>query len=410
MGPEIFSGKILGGNKDTKMKRILIFSLAYYPSNVSGAETAIKDITDRIEPADIEFHLVTLLFDKTAPREERIGNVQVYRVGFGGVYLSKILFIPLAALKARSLYAKLRFDAVWAMMTYMLLPVMLAKTLGVRAPHILSLQDGDPYEKVFERWFILPFTPILNYGFRTAAIVQVISSYLADWPSRRGYKGIIELIYDGANPRDLKEGTVSTEEVAELKQKLGMKPENVYLINTARLVYQKGNDDVIRALPLLPENVHFLLVGGGPDEEMLKGLVKELDVENRVIFTGQVDRSEVTKYRKAGDIFICPSRSEGLGHAMLSAMASRLPVVTTQEGGLAEFIFDAKHNPDKPVTAWVVDKNNSEQIAYAVKDIIAHPEKVVEVTKTAREMVLERFDWDKIALQMREKVFNAVLS
>ena len=392
------------------MKRILIFSLAYYPSNVSGAESAIKDITDRIEPSDIEFHLITLLFDKAAPREERIGNVQVYRVGFGGVYLSKILFIPLAALKARSLHEKLHFDAVWAMMTYMIMPVVLSKMIGLRAPHILSLQDGDPYEKVFERWFILPFVPILDYGFRTATIVQVISAHLAEWPPRRGYKGDIEIIYDGANPRDLKEGTVSVQEVEELKKKLGKKQGDIYLVNTSRLVYQKGNDDVIRALPFLPENIHFLLVGGGPDESMLKDLVKELGLGERVIFTGQVDRSEVTKYRKAGDIFICPSRSEGLGHAMLSAMASRLPVVTTQEGGLAEFIFDEKHNPDKQVTAWVVDKNNSKQIAEAVKDIIAHPDKVKEVTQNAREMVLERFDWDKIAIQMREKVFGAVLS
>src|SRR3989338_3835975 len=135
------------------MKKILIFSLAYYPSFVSGAESAIKDITERISPLDIEFHMITLLFDKAAPREEQIGHVRVHRVGFGGAYLSKMFFIPLAAFKARSLHQKLRFDALWAMMTYMLFPTVLAKWLGVRAPHILSLQDGDPYEKVFKRWF-----------------------------------------------------------------------------------------------------------------------------------------------------------------------------------------------------------------------------------------------------------------
>ena len=80
------------------MKRILIFSLAYYPSFVSGAEAAIKEITDRIDPSDIEFHLITLLFDTNALREERIGNVSVHRVGFGGNYLSKMFFIPFAAL------------------------------------------------------------------------------------------------------------------------------------------------------------------------------------------------------------------------------------------------------------------------------------------------------------------------
>ena len=153
------------------MKKILIFSLAYYPNFVSGAEAAIKEVTDRIEPSDIEFHMVTLLFDKKAPRFERLGNVHVHRVGFGGTYLSKILFIPLAAWRARTLRRKHRFDALWAMMTYMLLPIVFSRLLGVRTPHILTLQDGDPYEKVFGRWFILPILP-LNYGFRTASMVQ----------------------------------------------------------------------------------------------------------------------------------------------------------------------------------------------------------------------------------------------
>ena len=92
-------------------KKVVVFSLAYYPNFVSGAEAAIKEISDRIDPQDIEFHLITLLFDKAAAREEQIGNVRVYRVGWGGNYLSKILFVPLAALKARSLHAKEKFDA-----------------------------------------------------------------------------------------------------------------------------------------------------------------------------------------------------------------------------------------------------------------------------------------------------------
>lgn len=389
------------------MKKILIFSLAYYPSFVSGAEAAVKEITDRIESSDIEFHMITLLFDRTASREELIGHVHVHRVGFGGAYLSKILFIPLAALKARSLNRQHHFDALWAMMTYMLLPVALSRAVGVRLPHVLTLQDGDPYEKVFKRWFIWPITPLLDYGFRTAFIIQAISTYLAGWPLRRGYRGLVELIHNGANPRDLKE-SVSAEEIEETKRKLGKKPDDVWLVNTARLVHQKANDDTIRSLPLLPPQVKFLVVGGGPDEEMLKNLVRDLGVSDRIIFTGQVDRSEVTKYRKASDIFVGPSRSEGLGNAFLSAMASRLPVVATQEGGLADFLFDAKRNPDKQTTGWAVDKDSPKQIAEAVKDILAHPEKVKQVTETARAMVLEKYDWDIIAKQMRERVFGYV--
>lgn len=388
-------------------KKILIFSLAYYPSFVSGAEAAIKEITDRINPSDIEFHMITLLFDRTAPREELIGHVHVRRIGFGGAYLSKIFFIPFAALKARALNKQHHFDALWAMMTYMLLPVVFSRVVGVRAPHVLTLQDGDPYEKVFKRWFIRPIAPLLDYGFRTASVIQAISIYLATWPARRGYKGLIELIYNGANPRDLKE-SVPIEEVEEIKRKLNKKPDDVWLVNTARLVHQKANDDTIRALPFLSENVKFLVVGGGPDKEMLKNLAKELGVVDRVIFTGAVDRSEVTKYRKASDIFVAPSRSEGLGNAFLSAMASRLPVVATQEGGLADFMFDEKRNQDKPTTGWAVDKDSPRQIAEAVNDILAHPEKMKRVTETARAMVLEKYDWDITTKQMRERVFGYI--
>jgi hypothetical protein len=56
-------------------KKILIFSLDYYPGEVGGAEVAIKEITDRISPDAIEFHLVTLHYDKSMAKEGQIGNV-----------------------------------------------------------------------------------------------------------------------------------------------------------------------------------------------------------------------------------------------------------------------------------------------------------------------------------------------
>jgi glycosyltransferase involved in cell wall biosynthesis len=392
------------------MKRILIFSLAYYPSNVSGAEAAIKEITDRIKPSDIEFYLITLLFDPKAAREESIGNTRVYRIGFGGVYLSKILFIPLAALKARSLDKTLHFDGVWAMMTYMLMPAVLARALGVKGPRILTLQDGDPYEKVFGRWFILPFAPLLDYGFRTSALVQVISGYLGTWPVRRGYKGSVETIYNGANPKNLHED-FSPDEAEAARRKLGKSPGDIYLLNASRLVYQKANDDTLRALQYLPANVHLVLIGDGEDKDMLLALAKELGVETRLHLLGQMDRSQVPNYRNQifADIYVTPSRSEGLQLSSLSAMAAQLPLIATQAGGLAEYVWDAKHNPDKPETAWVVDPDAPEQIATAVKEILANPEKAKKVTDTARAMVLEKYDWDKIAIQMRERVFGKVL-
>lgn len=390
------------------MKRILIFSLAYYPNFAGGAEVAIKEITGRIDPSDIEFHMVTLLFDRSAPREEHIGNVNVHRVGFGGAYLSKILYSPLSALKARSLNKKFHFDAVWVMMTYMLFPAMLVRLFGLRAPYALTLQDGDTYEKVFERWFIRPLAPLLDAGFRHASIVQTISTYLATWPPRRGYRGAIEVVPNGSSLPSAQE--YSEQELAELKQRIGKKDGEIFLISVSRLVHQKGIDVVIRALSLLPHNIRLLVVGDGSDKEMLVSLAKELGVTGRVIFTGQVDRTMTAKYRKISDIFVLPSRSEGQGISFLSTMVSGMPIVATQEGGLADFVFDAKRNPDKPTTGWAVDKNSPEQIAEAVKEILANPEQTKKVIATARQFARDNFDWDVIAKDMRDKVFGPILT
>jgi glycosyltransferase involved in cell wall biosynthesis len=387
-------------------KRILIFSLAYYPSHVSGAEAAVREITDRIDSSDIEFEMITLWFDRTQPELEKIGNVLVYRVGVGSKYLTKIFFVPIAVFVARKLHKKNPFDGLWALMTYMLFPVVLARFFGVKVPYVLTLQDGDPYEKVFERWFIRPFTPILDYGFKHAKVVQAISSYLATWPKRRGSSVPVEVIHNGGNPRDFILDLFSKEEIQTARKEMGVKDEEILIGNTARLVYQKGWEDTITALSLLPEKYKMLIVGGGQDEEKYKILVKELKLDKRVIFTGQVERSEVTKYRRMLDIFVMPSRSEGLGNAGLSAMASRIPLIATQEGGLAEYVFDAKRNPGKPATGWVVDKDNPEQIRDAIVAIGERPEEVKKIVTNAYDMVSRKFRWEQVAKDMQEKVFT----
>jgi glycosyltransferase involved in cell wall biosynthesis len=401
------------------MKKILIFSLAYYPNQTSGAEAAIKEITDRLDQNEFEFHMVTLRYNFDFAKTEKVGNVLVHRIGLSKknpsfadlskmpLDLNKPLYQILAPIKASQLHKKYKYDAIWAMMAHSAgVPAVIFKLTHPQVKYFLTLQEGDPIDYIEKT--MKPMWPLFTRAFTKADKVQVISTFLADWAKKRGVpKNKIELIYDGANPRDLNE-VVSEQEVAELKKNLNKKAGEIYLVNTARLVHQKANDDVIRALKLLPDHIKFLIVGDGPDEAMLKNLAKESGVENRVIFTGRVDRSEVTKYRKAADIFVCPSRSEGLGHALLSAMASRLPVIATQEGGLAEFIFDAQKNPDKDATAWAVDKDSPEQIVSAVKDILANPEKTKKITNTARKMVETKYNWDMIAQDMRDKIFNKI--
>jgi len=378
------------------MKRILIFSLAYYP-HVGGAEVALKEITDRV--SDIEFHMITLRM-ALEESEEKIGNVFVHRVGKGSSYVQKILFVPRAALVAARLHRAHPFDAFWAMMSYMLFPIALLRFMDLRCPYILTLQEGDPWEHMFGRWFILPFRSFLSVGFKNASAVQAISIFLAAWATRAGFKGRPEVIGNGVSVAQFAH-SFSEEELQTVRASIRKKDGDTWLIHTGRLVRKNALDTIIRALPLLGERVHFFMVGDGPDKNALANLANALGVSSRVHFHAYVPIENLPAYMKACDIFIRPSRSEGMGNSFIEAMAAGLPVIATQEGGIADFLFDAKRNPDRKTTGWAVDKDSPKQIAEAVKDILAHPEQVARVKATAKKMVFEKYDWNLIAPQMK---------
>lgn len=396
------------------MKKILIFSLSYFPKHVGGAEIAIKEKTDRM--SEYEFHMVCLRYDSTLPKEERIGNVLVHRIGFTRPHptmadlgrfplrLNKYYYQFAAALQALMLQRKYRFDATWAMMAHSCgVPAVLFKFFYPKVPFVLELQEGDPPEHI-ER-LARPLWPLFSRAFTSADAVSVISNFLGRWAKRRGFRGEPVLIPNAVDTAHFSQEYPAAI-IDRIQDQLGKKMGDVFLITTSRLVRKNAVDDVIRALPQLPDNVSFVVLGAGPDESALKALARKSGVENRVRFLGQVGHADMPKYLKACDIFIRPSRSEGMGNSFVEAMATGLPVIATQEGGIADFLFDEIRNPDKPVTGWAVDRDSPKQIAKAVERVMSNPEKARAVTKTAHAMVVEKYDWNKSARDMKERVFE----
>ncbi len=403
------------------MKRILIFSLNYYPQFIGGAEVAIKEITDRIPAEEIEFHLITLRMDSTLPKEERIGNTIVHRIGPAikrptiadlqkfPLHYNKHLYQFLAVWEANRLHSKYRFDGIWAMMAHSCgIPAGIFKTFNPSVPYLLTLQEGDPPEHI-ER-LARPVWPLFVQGFTKADFLQPISTFLFEWGQRMGFKGNVEVIPNAVDTERFTQ-TFSQEEVQGMKNHLQKKENDVFLVTTSRLVHKNAIDDVIRALSLLPKNVSFLIYGIGPDEEKLRVLAKNLNVEDRARFMGQIGHAQMPLMLSACDIFIRPSRSEGMGNSFVEAMAAGLPVIATQEGGIADFLYDSTRNPDKETTGWAVDVDSPESISQAVQDIMQNPGKVEKVQKTARTMVLERYDWNTVSTAMHalfKRMLNGV--
>ncbi len=393
------------------MKRVLIFSLTYYPRFVGGAEVALKEITDRISPEEIEFHMVTLRLDSELPEEEKIGNVIVHRIGLTWkaptiadlqkfpLKLTKYWYQFSAARAAEKLHQQYHFDGIWAMMAHSCaVPAGIFKKWHPEVKYLLTLQEGDPPEYI-ER-LARPVWPLFKRGFTSADALQPISTFLLNWGRRMGFTGEAEIIPNAVNTAHFSQA-ITPEARNSTRAAIVLKSDDVALVTTSRLVHKNAVDDVIRAIALLPENVHFVIYGIGPDEAMLKKLSKESGTERRIHFMGQIGHDEMPRALKSCDIFIRPSRSEGMGNSFIEAMAAELPVIATQEGGIADFLFDAKRNPDKKPTGWAVDKDSPEQIAEAVKDIIGNPLAVAQVLETARELAIEKYDWNLIAARMK---------
>lgn len=392
------------------MKKILIFSLNYYPKYVGGAEVAIKEIVERQDKSKYEFHMVTLRFDSKLPRFEIIHGIHIYRIGFTkkdanigelkNSYLkyNKYLYQLYAGFYGLYLNRKFKFDAIWAMMAHSTgIPAGIFKTFHPMTKYILTLQEGDPPEQI-ER-LAKPLWPLFVRGFTKADIVQSISTFLDAWAGRMGNTGQRVVI---PNAVDVKQFTreIFASELFEVKNKLGKKDDQIWLITTSRLVHKNGIDDVIRAIAKLPVKYHFAILGIGPDEQKYRTLTNQLNLIDRIHFVGQISHPLMAVYLKACDIFIRPSRSEGMGNSFVEAMSMKMPVIATTEGGLKDFIFNEN-------TAWEVKKDSPESIVEAVLKI-EHSTNKQEILDRAYAMVVEKYDWELIGRDMATKVFSKI--
>jgi glycosyltransferase involved in cell wall biosynthesis len=397
-------------------KKILIFSLAYYPKHIGGAEVAIKEITDRLSSEQYEFHLICNRYDSTLPKTEQIGNVTVHRIGFTKkeptmtdlrklpLHLNKFTYQWLAFFEAKRLHKEHAFDGVWAMMAHSCgVPAGRFKNAFPDVKYLLTLQEGDTVESI-ERKMLL-FGPLFDDAFLRADAIQVISTYLGKWAKKRGFRGEPVLVPNAVDTAHFTQ-RFEASGLREVRRELGAADSDTLLVTTSRLVPKNAVDDVIRALAILPQTVKFVVFGIGPEEKSLKALVMKLGLDDRVLFRGYIGHDVMPKYLKACDIFIRPSRSEGMGNSFVEAMAAELPVIATQEGGITDFLFDEKRNQEKETTGWAVNVDSPENIKEAVEDIINRPEKVAEVTATAKAMAIEKYDWNLIAKRMNDEVFE----
>jgi D-inositol-3-phosphate glycosyltransferase len=169
------------------------------------------------------------------------------------------------------------------------------------------------------------------------------------------------------------------------------------IVVVSRLVPRKGIDDVVAALPHLPDTE--LLVAGGPPATALDGdpearrlrrLADDLGVGRRVRLLGAVDRGDVPALLRSADVVVCVPWYEPFGIVPLEAMACGVPVVGSAVGGLLDTVADRR-------TGLLVPRRDPQAVAAAVGHLLDNPSLRARMGAEAAARVRQSFTWPQVA-------------
>ncbi len=158
------------------------------------------------------------------------------------------------------------------------------------------------------------------------------------------------------------------------------------LITVGRLISLKGVDALLELIRDR-KDLRLLVVGDGPERSNWESFATRLDVAERAIFTGSVDREQVMAFMKAADVYVLNSLHEGLPHILLEAFAAGLPVIATASGGTKEVVEDG-------VNGLLIPPHRKDLIAAAVDRILSDPGLRGSLIEGGRRTLQNRFPWE----------------
>jgi len=176
-----------------------------------------------------------------------------------------------------------------------------------------------------------------------------------------------------------------------LTKEFNLTPGEKVVINVAHLAGHKGQQFLVRAIPLVVQKipqVRFFIVGQGELLAELKALAASLGITRELVFTGF--RNDVGAFYKIADLFVMSSVQEGLGTALLDALAEGKAVVATDCGGIPEIIRDGE-------TGRLVEPANPEALAQGIIDVLRHPLPAAKMADRGRVLVQNQFSIDAMA-------------
>jgi len=365
--------------------RIGLFTDVYLPC-ISGVVVAVTTLKEALEKEGHEVFIITMNENFKTRRYTKENNMT--KIPGVPSFIYDYNFKIMYPFKAEKIIKKLNLDVIHSHteLTIGKLGKNMARKLNI--PFIQTVHTI--YEEAVD---------YVTKGHFSTLSKKVVTKYISNFynknvneiivPSKRVYnilknkykiKTPINIVPNGTNLEKFKKE--NKKEITKLKTKYNLTNCFVILF-VGRLGYEKNISFLIEAhKKIVAKNKHakLLIVGEGPDHNILLELTKELNLEENVIFTGKVDYEEVTNYYHLADILVTASKCETQGLTIIEALASSTVVCTIKK---EVFLSVIKHQKNG-----ILFKNKLDYV-YHINHLIKSKEKLNNMKKNTVSSVKE---------------------
>ena len=364
---------------------ILILNSEYSPVG-GGAGNASANLARLL--ADIG-HSVTVVTSRFGdlPHQEQTGNLTIIRIPAlrrkqdrSGA-LEQVVFMLTASFFTLKLFQQLKPNATFAFFGIPSGAVALVLKAVCGVPYLVSLRGGDvpgfrPYD--FGTYHKV-IAPLLHVVWKNASAIIANSNGLRDLALKFDSRFEIQVIPNGVELGLYKTGIHDN--------------STPRLFSAGRIVHHKGLDLAMRALSQLKDlDWEWRIAGDGPQLDFLKQLVQELNIADRVQFLGWQSREHLIEQYHWSNLFLFPSRHEGMPNAVLEAMASGLPVIASRIAGSEELVVDGE-------TGLLFPSEDVSALRSALRQLLTNASLRQAMGDASCRRVEKKYSWDDVVKQ-----------
>ncbi len=376
--------------------KILMLTWEYPPRIVGGIARVVHDLSKRLIKDGHEVTVVTYRDNADVPEYENDKGVNVYRVDNYMIHPNNFidwilqLNFNLVSKATEIINKEGGFDVIHA---HDWLVANAAKALknayGIPVVATIHATEAGRNSGIHDdtQRYINDTEWMLTYE---ASEVIVNSNYMKNELQRLfglPYEKI-NVIPNGINLSNF----IGIERDYDFRRQYAMDNEKIILY-VGRLVYEKGIQNLIAAMPKVLSNYHdakLIIAGRGGMMDELRQEASNLGLNDKIYFTGYLDSKQVQKMYKCADVAVFPSTYEPFGIVALEAMLAGVPTVVSDVGGLDEIVTHG-------VDGMKAYAGNANSIADSITALLYDHQLATNVAKKAKQKVKEQFNWEKIA-------------